>query len=130
MPPGGYQATPGLSTASGFAPADMGMIGATAPIDMFKWATQRQQAMIRQRNLRNTFGGGGAVLHTLPNGHSIGWLPDSHPSVSHVLLSPQGAPILYGRNPVDLIKRGFFKDEIPGLISSLPQSARGSEPTR
>lgn len=78
-------------------------------------------AAVRKNNLKQLVDQGYFGTHELPNGYSIGKSIDTPDptfgaNTTHVLISPQGVPVLYGKSPADLIKRGFPDDEQAGLL--------------
>lgn len=94
-------------SAQTMAAAFMGPGAKGAPGNVVNFNSARMGAL-RQNNIRDTFQNtGGAIIQELPNGSMIGRLPSNDPRTSHVLLSPQGSPLLYGSSPADLIRRGF-----------------------
>lgn len=58
--------------------------------------------------------------HMLPNGYTIkvdpNYVPSFGQAANYALFSPQGHPVLYGRSPHDLVKRGFPNDEHAKLL--------------
>lgn len=62
---------------------------------------------------------GAAITHELSNGYSIATRPGDPGPWGHkfILVSPQGGPVLYGNSTDDLIRRGFYSDETPSIIS-------------
>jgi hypothetical protein len=92
---------------------------------------RRMMDEIRKRNLADLTRSGYFPTQNLPNGYSVArglGLGPEHEAAGFALVTPQGAPVLYGRSAEDLIRRGFADDEVNGLLMAIggPRQAQPS----
>jgi hypothetical protein len=83
---------------------------------------RRMMDETRKRNLFDLTRSGYFPTKGLPNGYSIAQgvgLGPEHDGVGFALVTPQGAPVLYGRSAEDLIRRGFQADEAKRLLFAI-----------